>query len=98
MVGLFFLVILFLSPLSYLVPSYARATALMYVGLLMLSNVAQLDFNDFIDAVSGLLCAVFIVLTCNIVTGIAKRLNFDYTILSANKISVAHPSPLFLHL
>lgn len=42
----------------------------MYVGLLMLSNVAQLDLNDFIDAVSGLLCAVFIVLICNIVTGI----------------------------
>ncbi|WP_238334484.1 single-stranded DNA-binding protein, partial [Arsenophonus endosymbiont of Bemisia tabaci] len=29
---------------------------------------------------------------------IAKRLNFDYTILSANKISVSHPSALFLHL
>lgn len=69
-VGLLFVVILFLSPLSYLVPSYATAPALMYVGLLMLSNVAQLDFNDFIDAVAGLLCAVFIVLTCNIVTGI----------------------------
>lgn len=68
--GLLFLLILFLSPLFYLVPSYATAPALMYVGLLMLSNVAQLDFNDFIDAVSGLLCAVFIVLTCNIVTGI----------------------------
>ena len=36
----------------------------------MLSNVSQLNFADFIDAVSGLLCAVFIVLTCNIVTGI----------------------------
>ncbi|WGL97879.1 NCS2 family permease [Arsenophonus sp. aPb] len=69
-VGLLFLLILFLSPLSYLVPSYATAPALMYVGLLMLSNVAQLDFNDFIDAIAGLLCAVFIVLTCNIVTGI----------------------------
>ncbi|WP_420837713.1 ogr/Delta-like zinc finger family protein [Arsenophonus endosymbiont of Bemisia tabaci] len=29
---------------------------------------------------------------------IAKRLNFDYTILSANKISMSHPSVLFLHL
>ena len=26
--------------------------------------------NDFIDAMAGLVCAVFIVLTCNIVTGI----------------------------
>ncbi|MDU6412474.1 MAG: NCS2 family permease, partial [Yersiniaceae bacterium] len=69
-VGVLFLLILFLSPLSYLVPGYATAPALMYVGLLMLSNVTKLDFTDFVDAMSGLLCAVFIVLTCNIVTGI----------------------------
>lgn len=69
-VGLLFLVMLFLSPLSYLVPGYATAPALMYVGLLMLGNVAKLDFSDFIDAMSGLVCATFIVLTCNIVTGI----------------------------
>ena len=69
-VGALFLLILFLSPLSYLIPGYATAPALMYVGLLMLSNVSKLNFNDFIDAMSGLVCAVFIVLTCNIVTGI----------------------------
>ena len=69
-VGVLFLLMLFLSPLSYLVPAYATAPALMYVGLLMLSNVNKLDFTDFVDAMAGLLCAVFIVLTCNIVTGI----------------------------
>lgn len=69
-VGVLFLLILFLSPLSYLVPAYATAPALMYVGLLMLSNVAKIDFADFVDAMSGLITAVFIVLTCNIVTGI----------------------------
>ncbi|MQL50252.1 permease [Photorhabdus khanii] len=69
-VGILFLLILFLSPLSYLVPAYATAPALMYVGLLMLSNVRRLDFDDFVGAMSGMLCAVFIVLTCNIVTGI----------------------------
>ncbi|WP_284441400.1 solute carrier family 23 protein, partial [Escherichia coli] len=68
--GALFLLILFLSPLSFLIPGYATAPALMYVGLLMLSNVSKLDFNDFIDAMAGLVCAVFIVLTCNIVTGI----------------------------
>ena len=69
-VGLLFLLILFMSPLAYLVPAYATAPALMYVGLLMLSNVAKIDFNDFVDAMSGLVTAVFIVLTCNIITGI----------------------------
>ena len=51
-------------------PSYATAPALMYVGLLMLGNVTKLDMSDTVDALSGLICAVFIVLTCNIVTGI----------------------------
>lgn len=69
-VGSLFLLMLFFQPLAFLVPSYATAPALMYVGLLMLSNVSKLDFDDFIGAMSGLVCAVFIVLTANIVTGI----------------------------
>lgn len=69
-VGILFLLMLFLSPLASLVPSYATAPALMYVGLLMLSNVTKLNFDDFVDAMSGLTCAVFIVLSANIVTGI----------------------------
>ncbi len=69
-VGGLFLLLLFFAPISYLVPSYATAPALMYVGLLMLSNVSKLDFDDSVGALSGLVCAVFIVLTSNIVTGI----------------------------
>lgn len=69
-VGILFLLMLFFQPLAFLVPGYATAPALMYVGLLMLSNVSKLDFNDFVGSMSGLICAVFIVLTANIVTGI----------------------------
>ncbi|QLB20177.1 permease [Vespertiliibacter pulmonis] len=69
-VGALFLLMLFFQPLAFLVPNYATAPALMYVGLLMLSNVSKLDFNDFVGAMAGLVCAVFIVLTANIVTGI----------------------------
>ncbi|OXS01444.1 permease [Shewanella algae] len=69
-VGVLFLLMIFLAPLSYLVPAYATAPALMYVGLLMLSNVTKLDFDDKVDAMAGLTCAVFIILSCNIVTGI----------------------------
>ena len=69
-VGVLFLLMLFFQPLAFLVPSYATAPALMYVGLLMLSNVSRLDFEDFVGAMSGLICAVFIVLTANIDTGI----------------------------
>lgn len=69
-VGVLFLAVIFFSPLAGLVPSYATAPALMYVGLLMLGSVSRMHMDDMVDAMSGLLCAVFIVLTCNIVTGI----------------------------
>jgi AGZA family xanthine/uracil permease-like MFS transporter len=69
-VGVLFLVVMFLSPLAALVPSYATAPALMYVGLLMLGNVSKLHFEDTVDTMSGLVCAVYIVLSANIVTGI----------------------------
>ncbi|WP_442807902.1 NCS2 family permease [Trinickia soli] len=69
-VGLLFLVVMFFSPLAGLVPSYATAPALMYVGLLMLSSVSKLHMDDMVDSMAGLVTAVFIVLTANIVTGI----------------------------
>ncbi len=69
-VGVLFLAVMFVPPLAGLVPSYATAPALMYVGLLMLSGVSKLHMDDMVDALAGLVCAVFIVLTCNIVTGI----------------------------
>jgi len=69
-VGVLFLAVMFVAPLAGLVPAYATAPALMYVGLMMLSGVSRLDMRDPIDAMSGLVCAVFIVLTANIVTGI----------------------------
>lgn len=75
-VGLLFLLTLFLSPLSALIPSYATAPALMYVGILMLGNVIKLDPKDAVDTWSGLGCAVFIMLTTNIVTGITMGLIF----------------------
>ncbi|MBN3857579.1 MULTISPECIES: NCS2 family permease [unclassified Paraburkholderia] len=70
LVGLLFLAVMFFAPLTGLVPSYATAPALMYVGLMMLSSVARLDMEDMVDSMAGLVCAVFIVLTANIVTGI----------------------------
>jgi AGZA family xanthine/uracil permease-like MFS transporter len=69
-VGLLFLGLIFFSPLAGLVPSYATAPALMYVGLLMLGGVAHMNMDDKLDALAGLVCAVFILLSCNIATGI----------------------------
>lgn len=69
-VGFLFFLILFMEPIVYLIPVYATAPALMYVGLLMLSNISQMNYNDSIDKMSGLLTAVFIAFTSNILNGI----------------------------
>lgn len=50
--------------------SYVIVLVLMYVGLLMLSNVLKLDFDDFVGVMFGLVCVVFIVFIVNIVIGI----------------------------
>src|SRR3546814_8791487 len=57
-VGLLFLAMIFLSPLAALVPAYATAPALMYVGLLMLGSGATLNTEDLIVSMAGLVCAV----------------------------------------
>ena len=44
--ALLFLVALFLSPLFALIPSAATAPALIFVGFLMVSSVAGIDFKD----------------------------------------------------
>lgn len=68
--GLAFLIILFFKPLAFLVPFYATAPALIYVGLLMLSHIKDLNFDDKIGSLSALVTGVFIGFTANIVTGL----------------------------
>lgn len=44
--GLLFLACIFLSPIAALVPAPATSAALIYVGVLMLSNLKNVDYND----------------------------------------------------
>lgn len=44
--GLCFLVAMFLSPIAQLIPSAATATALIWVGVLMLTSVTDIDWHD----------------------------------------------------
>ncbi len=57
-VGLLFLGVMFFSPpLAGLVPPYATAPALMYVGLLMLSNVTQAAYRTMWSTRCRVSCA-----------------------------------------
>ena len=44
--GVCFLACMFLAPIAAIIPAAATSSALIYVGILMLSNLKHIDFND----------------------------------------------------
>lgn len=69
--GLFFFIAMFLSPIAQLVPGCATAAALIYVGILMMGAVKNVDWNDFKTAVPAFLTLAIMPFTYNISYGIA---------------------------
>lgn len=67
----FFFIAMFLSPVAQLIPTYACAAALIYVGVLMMSNVKDVDWSDPATAVPAFLTMAMMPLTYNISYGIA---------------------------
>ncbi len=67
----FFFIAMFLSPVAQLIPTYACAAALIYVGVLMMSNVKDVDWSDPATAVPAFMTIAMMPLTYNISYGIA---------------------------
>lgn len=72
--GLCFIVAMFLSPIARLIPSCATATALIWVGVLMMSAVTTIDWNDAADAIVGFITFIIMVLGYSISKGIGAGL------------------------
>ena len=70
-VGAFFLIAIFFSPLAAIIPAYATAGALIYVAILMLSNMEGLDWSEFSELLPALIIIIMIPLTFSIANGIA---------------------------
>ena len=70
-VGLFFILAIFLSPLAAMVPPYATSGALIYVAVLMLSSMERLNWKSSIDILPALIIIVMIPFTFSIADGIA---------------------------
>lgn len=69
--GLLFLLVIFLSPLAGMVPAYAAAGALIYVGVLMTSSLARVKWDDLTEAVPAFVTAVMMPFSFSITEGIA---------------------------
>ncbi len=68
--SLLFLLSIFLLPVFAFIPSAATAGALIYVGVLMMSNVKNIDFHDLRNAVPAFLTIILMPLAYSITDGI----------------------------
>ena len=78
-----FFLALFAMPLFAVIPGAATASALIYVGVLMMkNNIKNVDFSNAINATSAFLTIVVMVLSYSITKGIGIGL-LAYTVMSA---------------
>ena len=68
--AILFLLAIFLLPLFAFIPSSAAASALIYVGVLMMANVKDIDFKNIKYAVPAFITIIVMVLAYSITDGI----------------------------
>lgn len=69
-VGVLFLLALFFSPVASAVPVFATAPALIFVAVLMVGGLKEIDWDDLTEAAPALLTALAIPFTYSIASGI----------------------------
>ena len=79
--GGFFFIAMFLSPIAQLIPGCATAAALIYVGLLMMASVKNIDWSDLKVSVPAFLTLAVMPFTYNISYGIAFGM-ISYVVIS----------------
>ena len=69
-VAILFLISLFLEPLFGSIPSAATAPALVIVGVMMITPITEIDFDDMSEGIPAFLTAIFMVCASSISDGI----------------------------
>ncbi|AIK90401.1 NCS2 family permease [Glaesserella parasuis] len=70
-VGVLFLLTIFFSPLAAVVPTYATAGALVFVGILMASSLIEVKWDDLTEATPAFITTAMMPFTYSITEGIA---------------------------
>lgn len=76
-----FFLAMFLSPIAQLIPSCATATALIFVGALMIDSVRNIEWSDITVAVPAFLTMIIMLLSYNISYGIGFGI-ISYTVIA----------------
>jgi len=86
--GVLFLLALILSPIFLLVPGFATAPALIFVGFLMMAPVVEIDFKDPTEGIPAFMAIVMMPFAYSIAEGIVYGV-ISYVILkvAAHKFS-----------
>jgi AGZA family xanthine/uracil permease-like MFS transporter len=74
--GFLFLIALVLAPLATMIPNAATAPALIIVGLLMVSAIKQIDFDDFTEGLPAFMTIIMMPFTYSIANGVAAGIIF----------------------
>lgn len=88
-----FIIALFFSPIFIAIPGFATTPALVFVGLLMISSVKDMDFGeDMAGAVGGFLAIIMMPFTYSIANGIMFAiLAFVFIKVFTGKVKDIHP-------
>ena len=69
--GIMFIIAIIFAPVFLAIPSFATTPAMLYVGILMLSAIKNMDFEgDIADVIGGFLAVVMMPFAYSIATGI----------------------------
>ena len=92
-----FLLSTLLAPLISIIPSCATAPALIYVGVLMLANIKDVNFDDITDAIPAFCTIVFMPFTYSIANGMAMGLLFHCILkTAAGRLREVNPLALII--
>ena len=78
--GFLFLACMFISPIAAIIPAPATSAALVYVGVLMMGSLKEVDYDDVASTVPVVLLLIFMVQTSGIGNGIGIGL-ISYSII-----------------
>lgn len=70
-VAILFLCCLIFSPLAQSIPAFAVAPALLFIAILMIQGILNIDWQDMTEALPAFLTMVFMPLTYSVANGIA---------------------------
>ena len=77
-----FLLCMFIAPIAALIPAPATSAALIYVGILMLSGLKNVDWDDILQVIPVALMLIFMPITGSIGHGIGMAL-ISYSVVAA---------------